>query len=178
MSMPAPTWQQPPAPAGPAPGVQFAPHGARLGAYIIDAIVVGVVVSVLLLIVALPLAGDAFRIAIDNPDRFNDPATWTELGGSIVAFVVGATLIAILAMLYFPFFWARGGQTPGMRVTGIRVVDDRDGSPTKWGTALLRLVGYWVSSAVFSLGFIWVLIDSRRRGWHDLIAGTCVISAR
>jgi uncharacterized RDD family membrane protein YckC len=25
------------------------------------------------------------------------------------------------------------------------------------------------------LGFFWILIDDRRQGWHDKIAGTCVV---
>jgi len=178
MTTPPPTWQTPPEPAGPAPGVQFAGHGARLGAYVIDAIVVGAVVSVLLLAVGLPLAGDFIRIAIDDPDRFKDASTWAELGPSFVLFVLGSIVIGVLGMLYFPFFWARDGQTPGMKIAGIRVVSDRDGSRIGWGPALLRLVGFWVSGAVFYLGFIWILVDSRRRGWHDLIAGTCVIGTR
>jgi uncharacterized RDD family membrane protein YckC len=28
---------------------------------------------------------------------------------------------------------------------------------------------------VLYLGYIWILIDKRRRGWHDLIAGAVVI---
>jgi uncharacterized RDD family membrane protein YckC len=32
-----------------------------------------------------------------------------------------------------------------------------------------------VSSLVFYLGFIWILVDKRRRGWHDLIAGTVMV---
>ena len=81
----------------------------------------------------------------------------------------------IIALLYFPFFWARGGQTPGMRPFGLRVVRGRDGSSIGWGTALLRLVGLWVAAAVFYIGYIWIFIDKRRRGWQDLIAGTVVI---
>jgi len=178
MTTPAPSWQTPVEPTGPAPGVSFAGHGARLGAYVIDAIIVGTVVSALLLVVGLPLAGDFFRIAIDDPDRFNDASTWAELGGSFILFIIGSAVIGILAMLNFPFFWARGGATPGMMAAGIRVVNDRDGSQIGWGPALLRLVGMWVSGAVFYLGFVWILVESRRRGWHDLIAGTCVISTR
>jgi len=120
--------------------VQFAGHGPRLGAFIIDAILVGVV--------------------------------------SFGSLVLGVGVIGVFAFLYFPFFWALGGQTPGMNVAGIRVVNDRDGSRIGWGTALLRLVGWWISVAAFYFGFAWILIDSRRRGWHDLIAGTCVISTR
>ena len=43
------------------------------------------------------------------------------------------------------------------------------------GDGLLRLLGLWVAGAVFYLGYIWIFIDKRRRGWQDLIAGTIVI---
>jgi uncharacterized RDD family membrane protein YckC len=62
-----------------------------------------------------------------------------------------------------------------MRLFGIRVVHDSDGTAIGWGTAVLRLLGYWVSGFFFSLGYIWMFFDSRRRGWHDLIAGTVVV---
>ena len=35
----------------------------------------------------------------------------------------------------------------------------------------------YVASAVFYLGFIWIFVDKRKRGWFDLMAGTCVIKA-
>jgi uncharacterized RDD family membrane protein YckC len=62
-----------------------------------------------------------------------------------------------------------------MRPFDLRVVRDSDGGPIGWGTALLRLVGLWVAGVVFYIGFIWVFIDKRRRGWQDLIAGTIVV---
>jgi uncharacterized RDD family membrane protein YckC len=40
--------------------------------------------------------------------------------------------------------------------------------------ALRRFIGYFISGILF-LGFLWVLLDSRRQGWHDKIAGTFVI---
>ena len=57
----------------------------------------------------------------------------------------------------------------------MRVVRDSDGGPVSAGAAILRLVGYWIDSLVFYLGFIWIFIDKRKRCWHDLIAGTVVI---
>ena len=62
-----------------------------------------------------------------------------------------------------------------MRVFRLRVVRDRDGGPISGGQASLRLLGYWVNGIVFYIGFAWILIDARRRGWHDLIASTVVI---
>jgi uncharacterized RDD family membrane protein YckC len=163
-------WEAPQEEVGPAPGIEFAGHGARIVAYFIDAIIVSVVIGVLYVVAFLlfgrglewdPVTGDV------NPDSID--------GGAIGAFVLVLLVAAFIALLYFPFFWARGGQTPGMRPFGLRVVRDRDGSRIGWGTALLRLLGMYVASAVFYLGFIWIFIDKRRRGWHDLIAGTVVI---
>jgi uncharacterized RDD family membrane protein YckC len=62
-----------------------------------------------------------------------------------------------------------------MKPFGLVVVRDADGGPVRIRTAILRLVGMYVASTVFYLGFIWIFIDKRRRGWHDLIAGTVVV---
>ena len=58
-----------------------------------------------------------------------------------------------------------------MKMFDLMVVRDIDGGPISGGQAILRLVGYWVSGFVLYLGYIWVFVDKRRRGWHDLIAG-------
>jgi uncharacterized RDD family membrane protein YckC len=86
-------------------------------------------------------------------------------------------VIAVFAVSigYFPWFWARSGATPGMTAMGLRVVRDRDGGPISGGQAILRLIGYVINGLVLYLGFIWIFVDKRRRGWHDLIAGTVVI---
>ena len=62
-----------------------------------------------------------------------------------------------------------------MRPFDLFVVRDTDGGGIGWGTALVRLIGLWIAAAVFYIGFIWVFIDKRRRGWQDLIAGTIVV---
>ena len=111
------------------------------------------------------------------------------LGGLVIAagatadsgFLAGTGAIVLIVALiivplaYFPWFWARDGSTPGMRMFGLRVVRDRDGGPISGGQAILRLIGYWIDGFVFYLGYIWILIDKRKRGWHDLIAGTVVV---
>jgi uncharacterized RDD family membrane protein YckC len=144
-------WSAPDPEGGPAPGVEFGSPGSRLVGYIVDQVVqFG-------LSLALLLASGILAVI------------FVPLGA--LAFVAG---IAFL-FLYFPFFWVRSGQTPGMRLTGIKVVRDKDGGPIGWGSAFLRLIGYWISALVFYIGFIWIFIDKRKRGWYDLMAGTCVI---
>jgi uncharacterized RDD family membrane protein YckC len=149
--MPPNAWARPVEPEGPAPGVAYGGAGERLLAYIIDGLVVLVanlvlfLAALLLLVIALPVG--------------------------ILVFLA----IFVVDIAYFPYFWKTRGQTPGMRQFQLYVVRDRDGGPITTGQAILRLIGYWVDGVVFYLGFIWILIDSRKRGWHDLIAGTVVI---
>lgn len=177
--MAAPTaWPAPVEPAGPAPGIAFAGHGARLVAYILDAIILGVVVGAIVLLSTLPIIGTLLGHIGEQPDYWSDSTTWSQLGAGIGLVIIGVVVASLVGLVYFPWFWAHGGQTPGMQATGIRVVRDRDGGPVDGGAAILRLVGFWISGAVFYLGYVWVLIDARRRGWHDLLAGTCVISTR
>jgi len=42
---------------------------------------------------------------------------------------------------------------------------------------LRQTIGYWLSGAVFYLGFIWVAFDDKKQGWHDKIARTFVVRA-
>jgi uncharacterized RDD family membrane protein YckC len=94
--------------------------------------------------------------------------------------VIGVDTIILLALIaiYYPFCWARGGQTIGMRIVGLRVVRDPDASRIGWRTALLRLFGFWLNGIVLYLGWLWIFVDRRRRGWHDLIARTIVVDER
>jgi uncharacterized RDD family membrane protein YckC len=159
---PAAGWQRPVEPAGPAPGVAFAGHGARLVAYLVDGLILTIALFVL---VAVPaMVGFVAFARNDGPGM-----------GAIAVAVVLSLVAIVVSIAYFPFFWARSGQTPGMKLFRLRVVRDRDGGPISGGQAVMRLVGYWINSVALYIGFAWILVDQRRRGWHDLIAGTVVI---
>jgi uncharacterized RDD family membrane protein YckC len=103
-----------------------------------------------------------------------------ESGRNFIAglgFILYFLAILVIWFLYFPYFWQKSGQTPGMKVTRIKVVRDEDGGPIGWGTGFVRLFGFFVSQLVFYIGFLWVFVDKRKRGWFDLMAGTCVVEA-
>ncbi len=89
---------------------------------------------------------------------------------------ISIIVMVILSFVYYTGGWVRSsGQTLGKMVLGIRIVN-WDGSPLTGGKLILRYLGYVVSALFASLGFIWIAIDKKRRGWHDLIAGTYVVS--
>jgi uncharacterized RDD family membrane protein YckC len=87
--------------------------------------------------------------------------------------VVTAFLIALF-LVYQAFFSCEGRVTLGKRLLGLRVADG-EGRPLDLGRALMRAIGY-IPSSFFTLGFFWALIDPNGRAWHDLAAGSGVVS--
>jgi uncharacterized RDD family membrane protein YckC len=108
-------------------------------------------------------------------------AALVGLAASIAGELRPEWLVASLAALgwaltvatYFAGFWTVTGQTPGMRLMGLRV-ERAEGGPLHLPQALLRLVGLIVSIIPLFAGFIPVLFDDRRRGLPDMLAGTVV----
>ncbi len=84
----------------------------------------------------------------------------------------GAWLLAVA--VYFAAFWTLTGQTPGMRVMGLRVIAP-DGRLPSRSVAARRLLGIALCVLTFGVGFLLVLVDDQRRGLHDLVAGTLVV---
>lgn len=76
---------------------------------------------------------------------------------------------------YFVVFWSSTGETPGDRLMGIRVcMADREGPPSAL-RAFVRLGALVVAAIPLFAGFLTILVDERRRGLHDMIAGTVVV---
>jgi uncharacterized RDD family membrane protein YckC len=94
----------------------------------------------------------------------NLPA-WVALVFGIVGLLLAFTLII--------GFWVLAGQTPGMRFLGIRL----EPSEPSVKQAVKRLLAIPVALIPFGLGFLAILRDPRRRGWHDRFAGTEVVFA-
>jgi uncharacterized RDD family membrane protein YckC len=94
---------------------------------------------------------------------------------SIAAHTVGGIGWLLTVAVYFVGFWSIAGQTPGMRVLGLRLAR-RDGSLPSLPRSLLRFVFLIVSIACAFLGFVPMLFDARRRGLHDFVAETVVLN--
>ena len=75
---------------------------------------------------------------------------------------------------YYVFFWSLAGQTPGKMLMGLKVISTR-GKPISVNQAVRRVLGYVLSIISLWIGFLWILVDNRRQGWHDKIAGTLVV---
>jgi uncharacterized RDD family membrane protein YckC len=143
---------------------QYAGFFTRLVAYIIDRLVVSGITALIGLGVSLAL----------NALNLNEWFAAGSTGAIIVALLLFA-LVVLVRLFYNLGFWMLAGQTPGKRVMGVRIVRT-DGQRLKWGNAIRREIGYWISLILF-LGYLWILVDNRRQGWHDKLGGTMVVYA-
>ena len=90
--------------------------------------------------------------------------------------LAGAGGWLLLSIGWFVVFWSTSGQTPGDRVMRIRVRDTQTPPrPLKPRRALLRLVALVLGAIPLFAGYLPVLLDGRRRAFHDRVARTVVV---
>lgn len=187
------TFPAPPAPAaqqaaGPWPADRpvfvLATWWARAGAWILDNLLFGILISFVTIPLALALGMTVeeatFFLAggdLEPPDSVTQPA----LAYALLALqILGPPIIAAAFLLR----WA--GQTPGKRATGVRVVTE-DGAPLTFGRALLREL-VWKTMIIVPLAgitffvallanYLWPLRDPQNRAGQDFFAKTRVVTA-
>ena len=127
--------------------LEIASAGQRFGAFLVD-FVISIVVGIVGLMIGSAIGGDV----------------------NVVNFVVSIGYwIVVLVMV------ATRGQSPGKIAIGIKIVRT-DGSSIGIGTTLMReIIGKIVSTIFIFLGYIWILFDGQRQGWHDKISSTYVV---
>jgi uncharacterized RDD family membrane protein YckC len=94
--------------------------------------------------------------------------------GDTSTVLAGTAFWLVLGSAYALFFWSLAGQTPGMRLVGIRL--EAEGS-NRIGIrrATRRLLGIFASLLTAGLGFLLILSSERRQGLHDRFSHTEVV---
>jgi uncharacterized RDD family membrane protein YckC len=133
---------------------KYAGFWARVWASLID--------SLLLIIIIVPLL-----FLVYGKDYLSLPAT--QIGFWYYLFVWILPAVAII------LFWFFRGATPGKIVVGAEIIDFESGKKLQYWQLLIRYLGYFVSTIVIFLGFIWIAVDDYKRGWHDILAGSAVV---
>ena len=147
---PPPRMAAPSLPARPAVVISAATlpragFGIRLGAMVLDALLVGALLGFASNFIPRMLRYDL------NP---------------------GHVLLVLAA--YAAVMWKHKGTTIGGVICGLKVVriDQRE---LDWMTSVVRAVSCFLSLFAAGLGFIWVAFDDEKQSWHDKIAGTTVV---
>ena len=129
----------------------------RAVAFVIDALIINAV-SVIL------VACGALVLSVLFPEG-------KDFGLSGV--LAGLGTLWLTGIVYFLAFWTLTGQTIGMRIMRLRVVDRAEGRP-RLGRSVVRLIGMWLAAIPFMAGYVMILFDRRRQGLHDKLARTFV----
>lgn len=140
----------------------YAGFGRRLAAALADLALVGLVVFPLLYL----LYGQAYL----NWAAQHNPLFSSYGFGDLL-------LSKLLPMAFVIFCWVRFGATPGKFLLGCRVVDLATGQRPALGQAVGRYLAYAISLLPLYLGFLWILWDRRKQGFHDKLVKTAVLYA-
>jgi uncharacterized RDD family membrane protein YckC len=163
-------WEQPIAgPPGWA-GQPLAGWGRRVGATLLDGLILLIPVGALIvLVIVVALSSEV---------------------GAVVTGILSALAYLVVVLVYAPVLMGRegerNGQTWGKQVLGIRVARD-SGQPIEFGYGLLRefvvkgllfgFVGGWFFSIPTILDFLWPLWDDQNRSLHDMVVKSHVLQA-
>jgi uncharacterized RDD family membrane protein YckC len=146
----------------------------RVGAHVLDAIVICLIAAVFFAIFAA-FAGAGFLVG--------DTTGYIAIVLGILGF---GLCIVIAALIYAPLMMARtNGKTLGRMACGIRVVR-ANGEPISFGYAMVRevltkwlLFGVIANSFTFGLAalvdYLWPLWDEENRALHDFVVNSRTI---
>jgi uncharacterized RDD family membrane protein YckC len=94
-----------------------------------------------------------------------------------VAKVLTAVGWVVITAGYFVVGWSTAGQTLGMRAMELSVLTADALLPPRPLRSLVRVLFLALCILPLFAGFLPVLFDRRRRGVHDMVAGTVVLHA-
>ena len=160
-------------PQPPASQYAYAGFWVRLVARLLDGLIVGLPLAVVFGL----LFGVAAAIGSANSSNGGDSSAGQNAAAGIVGFlfILFYLLVIAVSIGYWVYFWGTTGQTYGMRVLRLRVVDATTGGPIGLSRALVRWLMTIVNSWACYIGWIWVAFDPRKQGWHDKVANTVVL---
>lgn len=143
-------------------GTEKGTFARRVGAFLLDALLVGAVFGVFSGLVAAL----AFVVA-------TDPTSSLAIDAAVLLL---QTLTVVAGLAYFVYTEGTYGQTLGKRALGLLVVTE-DGDPIDTRDALVRSVFRVVDAlpAFFLLGAAVILVTERGQRVGDLIADTVVV---
>lgn len=165
--------------------MKLASRGKRFGAFCIDA-VVPVVATMIFFGAMIAIIVEELMYNPGLGYGFGSPGFGYGYGygysrvpspGTVTALIIG--MILSIAWLVVEMIFYNKSKTIGKAALGLQVVSVKDGEPIGFWKMLFR---EWfvkaASGSVFALGFIWILIDDKNRGWHDKILDTYVVDLK
>lgn len=148
------------------PKTDYAPFWSRAAGFVTDIFMIGLPISLLTMAIfgydQMHSAGGLDVLVHDPKAQSNPPdpiASISQMGLFLITYV---------------WLWHTSGQTPGKKLSRIRVVDAKTLQNASVLKLTLRFIGYFISLITLG-GFFVGLFRRDNRALHDLISGTAVI---
>jgi len=93
---------------------------------------------------------------------------------SLAGKIIKASYLLLVCFIFYGWFWTHGGQTLGMRAWNLYLIKP-DGKFIDWKIAAIRFATAIISWSAVGLGFTWILLDKRKRAWHDILSGSQIV---
>lgn len=126
----------------------------RFGAFLIDAL--------LLVAITWPISYGIYGWEFLTSEHFI-----IGFADFILSYVAPAVAVIV--------FWVHTLATPGKMAIKAKIVDAKTGGSPTVGQFIGRYLAYNLSLLPIGLGYLWIVWDGRKQGWHDKLAGTVVI---
>lgn len=111
------------------------------------------------LIIALLFVGTAILLPFNGAQVINGP--------------LYTLYLLLIVFVFYSWFWKKSGQTLGMKVWKIRIINEYGSNPS-WSISFLRLMFALISIACLGLGYWWRLFTPYT--WHDKFSQTRIIN--
>ena len=165
--------------AAPPVGGERAGFGVRLGGYLLDGLLYGLLMAVFMVPGGvLMVAAFADCSTVDGANGAtevvcgDDDIDWALFTGGLALIVVGFLLVAFIYLRAL----GKTGQTWGRKIVGIKVIGESTGEPIGFGRALGRqLFAGFISAQIFYIGYLWMLWDDKKQTWHDKVVNSIVV---
>ena len=165
--------------------MRLATRGKRFGAFCLDAIIPAVAVitlfitAVSVLMFFPPMMGNSFGDPFSFGYGYGYGYGYRQPSTGGVTAAVWISIILLIGFLAAQLVLFSKSKTIGKAILGLQVVSSKTGEPIGFWEMLLReVIVKRASGAVCCLGYIWILIDDKNRGWHDKILDTYVVDLR
>ncbi len=160
--------------------MKLASRGKRFGAGVIDALIPFISYLIFTAVLAAngirysPYNGYGYGYGYEFDMGYN---YGSRLSGPSTAIITIISLLLIAYVVVEFVFFAKG-KSIGKAVLGLQVVSSSDGKPFRFWRMMFREILVKQASGVLLLGYIWIIIDEKNRGWHDKILDSYVVDLK
>lgn len=155
-------------------GPPLANWGQRVGAYLIDALVL--LPAYVLFVVAVIIIGSSTSTTTQC-DTSGFCQTVTTGSPSPWGFIL--TILGFLAVVALQIWnrWVKGGkgQSIGKKALGISLISETTGRPIGTGMAFVRDLAHFLDGIACYIGYLWPLWDNKRQTFSDKVMSTLVV---